>query len=188
MEASSSHTQLPLATPTRSVPCDRHKHPQDELDKSLSRYSKQTPETRVMKCNVYAYQVFWFMVSCITRLRYMLSTRLHMSTCSSRSDFSSLAASRRKTLEELVMKTCKEKDCGRSEIRFFFIIIPQTELYWFEPHKEHFISVASLDFEPLVTCTPEHLDSPVVWPGHQRGRYTPKSRNQSIYSQNSCTN
>lgn len=64
----------------------------------------------VMKCNVYAYQVFWFMVSCITRLRYMLSTRLHMSTCSSRSDFSSLAASRRKTLEELVMKTCKEKE------------------------------------------------------------------------------
>lgn len=119
MEASSSHTQLPLATPTRSVPCDGHKHTQDELDKSLSRYSKQTPETRVMKCNVYAYQVFWFMVSCITRLRYMLSTRLHMSTCSSRSDFNSLAASRRKTLEELVMKTCKEIS-GRNEISFFF--------------------------------------------------------------------
>lgn len=122
MEASSSHTQLPLATPTRSVPCDGHKHTQDELDKSLSRYSKQMAETKVMKCNVYAYQVFWFMVSCITRLRYMLSTRLHMSTCSSRSDFNSLAASRRKTLEELVMKTCKEIS-GRNEISFFLLLL-----------------------------------------------------------------
>lgn len=44
----------------------------------------------------------------------------------------------------------------------FFLIIPQTELYWFQPHKEHFISVTSLELEPLVTCAPG-LTCSVAW-------------------------
>lgn len=101
------------------------------------------------------------MVSCITRLRYMLSTRLHMSTCSSRSDFSSLAASRRKTLEELVMKTCKEKEIVgemRLDDKRLFYINDLCKVW------THSLSVTNLDLEPLVTCTPTPgLTCSVAW-------------------------
>lgn len=59
----------------------------------------------LLRVNVVLYHVFWSMVSCMTRLRYMLRTLLHMSTCSSSSIFSSLAGSSRNTLAELVTNT-----------------------------------------------------------------------------------